>query len=167
MYRSINDFIREWRQESELTSRVLHALSDESLQQPVAPGLRTLGRIAWHITCSIKENMTPAQLDFTAPLSTTEVPAVASKLAQFYDQASRSFTEAVEQQWTDATLGEERDFYGQNKTVADILNLHVHHEIHHRGQLLILMRQAGIAVPDVYGPTFEQWKTFNMEPPAV
>ena len=29
----------------------------------------------------------------------------------------------------------------------------LHHEIHHRGQMTVLMRQAGLKLPGVYGPS--------------
>ncbi|NHN35043.1 hypothetical protein G9U52_35530 [Paenibacillus sp. S3N08] len=47
------------------------------------------------------------------------------------------------------------------------LNAFVKHEIHHRGQLTILMRQAGLPLPGVYGPAKEEWATMGMEAPVV
>jgi len=41
------------------------------------------------------------------------------------------------------------------------LNLH---QAHHRGQMTVLMRQAGMKVPGVYGPSKEEWSAFGMEP---
>ena len=32
----------------------------------------------------------------------------------------------------------------------------LHHEIHHRGQMTVLMRQAGLPVPGVYGPAKDE-----------
>jgi uncharacterized damage-inducible protein DinB len=32
----------------------------------------------------------------------------------------------------------------------------IRHQIHHRGQITILMRQAGLAAPGVYGPNEEE-----------
>ena len=47
MYRTIRDFLEDWREESPLTQKLMAALTDASLTQRVAPGDRTLGRIAW------------------------------------------------------------------------------------------------------------------------
>jgi uncharacterized damage-inducible protein DinB len=40
-------------------------------------------------------------------------------------------------------------------------------EIHHRGQMTVLMRQAGLKVPGVYGPAKEDWAAMGMPAPAV
>ena len=41
------------------------------------------------------------------------------------------------------------------------------HQTHHRGQMTVLMRQAGLTVPGVYGPAREEWAAMGMEPPTV
>ena len=43
----------------------------------------------------------------------------------------------------------------------------VTHQTHHRGQMTVLMRQAGLKVPDVYGPAKEGWATYGMPAPRV
>ncbi len=43
--------------------------------------------------------------------------------------------------------------------VWQMLNALIAHEIHHRGQLSVLMRQAGIKVPNIYGPNYEETQT--------
>ncbi|MCK4657684.1 MAG: hypothetical protein KAT85_11650, partial [candidate division Zixibacteria bacterium] len=39
--------------------------------------------------------------------------------------------------------------------------------IHHRGQMTVLMRQAGLKVPGVYGPSMEEWEHFGMKKPEI
>jgi len=39
----------------------------------------------------------------------------------------------------------------------------VNHQAHHRGQMAVLIRQAGLRVPDVYGPAREDWAQWGME----
>jgi len=167
MYTQLNDFIAEWKQETELTARVFHRLTDESLEQPVADGFRTLGRIAWHIVCSLQETLSLTGLSFEAPNAESTVPRSAAVLSSAYEAASYAMLQAMHEQWEDSVLRETRDFFGTPKTVEAALDGLVHHEIHHRGQLLILMRQAGLTVPDVYGPTLEMWGGYGMQPPQV
>jgi len=31
----------------------------------------------------------------------------------------------------------------------------------------VLMRQAGLRPPDIYGPAKESWAQWNMQPPAI
>ncbi len=52
MYRKVDDFIQEWKQESQLTLAVLNALSDEKLGQAIEEGHNTLGWLGWHLTTS-------------------------------------------------------------------------------------------------------------------
>ena len=35
------------------------------------------------------------------------------------------------------------------------------HQGHHRGQMTVLMRQAGLVVPGIYGPSREEWAAFG------
>jgi uncharacterized damage-inducible protein DinB len=41
------------------------------------------------------------------------------------------------------------------------------HQTHHRGQMTVLMRQAGLRVPGVYGPAREEWSAYGMPAPQV
>jgi len=36
------------------------------------------------------------------------------------------------------------------------------HQAHHRGQITVLMRQAGLKVTGIYGPAKEEWQTMGM-----
>ena len=40
----------------------------------------------------------------------------------------------------------------------------VKHEVHHRAQMTVLMRQAGLAVPGIYGPAAEEWEAMGLPP---
>jgi len=50
---------------------------------------------------------------------------------------------------------------------AVTLDLLIKHIIHHRGQMTVLMRQAGLNVPGVYGPSRDEWSQMGMEAPAL
>jgi uncharacterized damage-inducible protein DinB len=41
------------------------------------------------------------------------------------------------------------------------------HQAHHRAEMLVLMRQAGLPILWVYGPTREQWSEFGMSASIV
>jgi len=56
--------------------------------------------------------------------------------------------------------------YGQQWPRMMTLKILIHHEIHHRGQMTILLRQANQSVPGVVGPSKEEWSQWGMEPPA-
>ncbi|WHY79972.1 DinB family protein [Neobacillus sp. WH10] len=56
-----------------------------------------------------------------------------------------------------ASLTEEVNVFGRTMTKGDTLLLLVRHIIHHRWQMTVFMRQAGVRVPGIYGPTREEW----------
>ena len=52
--------------------------------------------------------------------------------------------------------------YGETWKRGRTLGALVNHQIHHRGQMTVLMRQAGLEVPGVYGPAKEEWGAYGM-----
>ena len=67
--------------------------------------------------------------------------------------------------WT----GAEVSLTGVTLRVTLVAGLHVLvvHQAHHRGQMTVLMRQAGLLVPSIYGPVKEGWSAYGVEPPRV
>lgn len=57
--------------------------------------------------------------------------------------------------------------FGQKMSKGEILFFLIQHQIHHRGQMTILMRQAGLTVPGLYGPSKEEWAMKGMEAPKM
>lgn len=161
MYHTIDEFLAEWTYESDSTQKILDLLNDDSLSTRVKEGERSLGFLAWHIVVTVHEMMSRVGLDFDAPQYDAAVPATAHEIAQSYLQTSKALTEAIRTQWTDANLSEEHDMYGETWSSATTLNVLVKHQIHHRGQLTMLMRQAGLALIGVYGPSREEWASYG------
>lgn len=167
MFTTIEDFLTNWKHESESTQKILDALTDESLAQEVSPQDRTLGRIAWHIVTTLDEMVGRTGLKFEAAPHESHVPQAAREIAEAYRSSSEAMVTAIREQWTDATLSEEKDMYGEMWTNSTTLALLIAHQTHHRGQLTVLMRQAGLIVPGVYGPAREEWAAFGGQPPEV
>ena len=65
-----------------------------------------------------------------------------------------------------ATLEELDDMYGQQWPRGLTLAILLNHEIHHRAQMTVLMRQAGLVVPGVFGPSKEEWGEYGMNAPS-
>lgn len=166
MIRSVEDFVAAYRQESAATRAVMAAMTDESLSRRVAEGHRDLGRIAWHVVQTVAEMMGKTGLEVEGPGEEAPVPASALEILDAYDAASASLLNQVGR-WTDADLEVEDEMYGQNWKRRFTLTALVNHEVHHRGQMTVLLRQAGVRPPDVYGPVKENWSAYGREPPAV
>jgi uncharacterized damage-inducible protein DinB len=167
MFRTIADFEKTWGRESEDTLKVLRALDDRSLGQAVGPGYRTLGRLAWHVTGTIAEMMSRTGLAVEGPADEAPVPTRAADLVSAYESSSRSLLAEIGARWDDAALLAEDEMYGNKWARGFTLLALVMHQAHHRGQMTVLMRQAGLKVPGVYGPALEEWSAFGAPAPEI
>lgn len=164
MYKTVNDFTTDWKNESESTLKILRALTDDSLLKKVTAEGRTLGFLAWHIALTLGDMGGKAGLTINAPAENTTEPASVAVIAAAYEKAAKSIGDDVQKRWSDAMLKEEIEMYGEKWTRSATLASLVKHEIHHRAQMTVLMRQAGLKVPGVYGPSKEEWSQYNMPP---
>jgi uncharacterized damage-inducible protein DinB len=162
MYRTIEDFTADWLQETKSTLKIFRTLTDVSLEQQVTPDGRSLGFLAWHITLALGEMGERIGLHVAAPGEDAPVPDSANEIAGVYLTAARSIADEVQKQWTDATLSEEVEMYGVKWKLGFALASLVRHQTHHRGQMTVLMRQAGLNVPGVCGPSREEWTRLGM-----
>lgn len=165
MFRRVSDFLATWHHESDATLRLLRSLDDRSLAQPSGDH-RSIGRVAWHLALTLGEMMERTGLSVGGPAHEAPVPAQAAEIASTYDAAAKAVARQVKD-WTDATLEVEDDMYGERWARGRTLFALVAHQTHHRGQLTVLMRQAGLPVVGVYGPAKEEWSAYGMTPPAV
>lgn len=163
MFTNINDFAKEWEEELKLTQKVMEALTDDSLSREMIPGRRTLGGIAWHLVLS-PHYMTGCGLVFEGPAGGNEVPASAAAIAAEYGKVSRALLKAVKTQWTDDSLLKTVEMMGERWMNGATLRFTVMHQAHHRGQMTVLMRQARLRIPEMYGQTYESWVEAGMEP---
>ncbi|RLQ93234.1 DinB family protein [Falsibacillus albus] len=166
VYQNVEAFIEEYRNESQSTLKLLKALTDESLSQEAAPGYRTLGELAWHLVHLEKGMLHMTGLKFDAPAENSAPPSTAAEIADAYESTVDAMLEAVETQWNDEKLEEVNNLFGFDWKNGLTLDIYLKHEIHHRGQLTIMMRLAGLPVSGVYGPSKEEWSTMGMEAPA-
>ncbi|HXV85497.1 MAG TPA: DinB family protein [Gemmatimonadales bacterium] len=156
MFTAVRHFLAAWAHESSSTARVLAVVTDRSLAQPVAMGHRTLGELAWHIVTSQQEILAKVGLDYSGPRKSWPQPAHAGEIHAQYVDGAKALAEAVGTHWMDDTLRLRDSPYGQPWPRGLTLEVMLRHEIHHRGQLTVLMRQAGLRVPGVYGPGLEE-----------
>ncbi len=158
MFRRISDFATAWDYESDATLRMLQGLTDESLEERITPETRTAGGLAWHIACSIGEMMTLAGLPLGhLPAESGGRPESSEAIANSYDEAAKALQAAAIADWTDDQLEDDLPMYGESWKKGFVLSLLLNHQAHHRGQLTMLMRKAGLKVPGVYGPSREEW----------
>ena len=162
MFRKIEDFEHVWNYEVEITAKLYDQLTDESLNTKVTEDGRDLGFIAWHLAQTLEEMLALVGLKINAPTQEDARPNSASEIKEAFELGGKSVLEEVKANWTDETLLEVDDMYGMKWTRGTTLyNLAAHHA-HHRGQMTVLMRQAGLKVVGVYGPAKEEWDEMGM-----
>ena len=164
MYHTIQDFLTDWNQENDSTIKVYKNLTDASLNQKVSSEGRSLGHLAWHIVLTLGEMGEKAGLKVNAPPETAPQPNNAPAISEAYEKAGSSLASEIEQKWNDGMLNEKILMYGEQWTRSATLMSIIKHQIHHRAQMTVLMRQAGLKVPGVYGPSREEWAQFGMSP---
>jgi uncharacterized damage-inducible protein DinB len=160
MLRTINDFLDRWREESYSTIKVFQQLTDESLSQSIPKG-RTLGRLANHLIESLSE--LPEKLGLPIKEQHANYKDVEGLIAA-YENASEELGIAIVNNWTDEVLLAEKNMYGENWKNGFSLWVLITHQAHHRAQMTVLMREAELKVPGVYGPSREEWEAMHMQP---
>jgi len=165
MYRIIQDFLTDWNQENDSTIKVFKNLTDASLKQKVSIEGRSLGYLAWHIILTLGEMGGKAGLKISAPPEDAPAPNAASSIVTAFEKAGTSVASEVKQKWNDEMLIEEIEMYGEKWTRGNTLSALLKHQIHHRAQMTILMRQAGLKVPGVYGPSRDEWQKLGLPIP--
>jgi uncharacterized damage-inducible protein DinB len=166
MTHSLTEFLTDWKNESSSTLKIFTALTDASLGQRVTSEGRSLGFLAWHIVLTLGEMGGQCGLKIDAPSESVPAPNKASEIAVAYEKASASLVNKMQSEWTDLMLDDELDMYGEKWKRGMALDSIIRHEIHHRAQMTVLMRQAGLKVPGVCGPAREEWAQMGMKPMA-
>jgi uncharacterized damage-inducible protein DinB len=167
MVHTITEFEHLWESEVKATQKILRHLTGETLSFAGDPDGRTIGRVAWHIVTTIPEMMTRTGLKVVGPLPTAPVPGTPGGIFEAYTRTALSLLEQIKDRWDDATLQLEDDMYGERWSRATTLQALILHQVHHRGQLTVLMRMAHLSVPGVYGPARHEWAAYGMQPPAL
>jgi len=163
MYQKMNDFLEEWKEEYEATIKVLSNIPDSVKSVKDNENIRSLERLAWHITQTVTEMPKSCGITEADPLEGMDIPATFSEIIDLYKTHSSNLYEILNQKWTDADLIREMKIYGQTWQGRKILSILIKHQIHHRAQMTILMRLQNLKVPGIYGPAKEEWSQYGME----
>ncbi len=165
MFRRLDDFWSAFESNCQATEKILATLTDANINQCVADGHRTLGHIAWHIVTTVPEMMAQTGLPLSSIDHKSLPPASAAEIIAGYKAVSSELAESIKKDWTDDTLEQTDEMYGMTWARGQTLAVLMNHEVHHRGQMTILLRQADAKVPGVYGPSKEEWSQYGMDEP--
>jgi len=160
MFNTINEFKQAWDNEAQTTMKVFDYLTDEGIAQKVTPGTRSLGFLGWHLASSLQELPTQIGMKDESPLDPNYEPQNVQEIKEAYSKANemlKNFLTTLNNE----TLKQEFDIYGERWSADFLLTALITHQIHHRGQMTVLMRQAGLKVPGIYGPSKEEWVNYG------
>jgi uncharacterized damage-inducible protein DinB len=156
----LQTFLNFWNHEATTTAALLRILPIGQYDFRPDPQARSLGELAWHLAeletyTSWGIEQGHFQLGLRPP--GIERPRSIEALAPGYE---RIHAEAVERirDLTPTDLDRKlRHFTGNEISIRNLLwSAILFHMIHHRGQLSILCRLAGGAVPSIFGPNREE-----------
>ncbi len=162
--RIAESFLGELEQEAQSTRRALERVPDEHLSWKPHPTSMTLGELALHIATipgDFARLLSQDTFDFEgfeyqAPVLSSAadlVPALEASVAAASEWLSQLEDEAATTVWR-ATEGER--VLLEAPRIALVRSLMFNHWYHHRGQLVVYLRQLEVPVPATYGPSGDE-----------
>ena len=153
----IEQFIGLWEYESGLTKGILATIPEDKLDfRPDSQG-RSICDLAWHIAAleAIFSSLARERDRSAVKPPAMEPPRTVPGLVNAYDKIHREAVERV-RGLSAEDLDREFPFFDRPISVRSVLRFPLlHHQIHHRGQLMMMIRQAGGVPSKVYGPNRE------------
>lgn len=80
MYRKIEDFVSDWKSEEFFTLKIFSGITDDAKTHKAGDNIRTLERIAWHITQTLTEMPFRAGIIDTDYLENKPIPESFEKI---------------------------------------------------------------------------------------
>jgi uncharacterized damage-inducible protein DinB len=160
----IDGMLRELEEEAVTTRRVLERVPDNQLGWRPHPKARTLGELALHVAivpggvAQLVASPSPAQApqfrQDPSPASTTELmPALDQSIATAKQVLGGMDDGALTATWR-LTNGE-RELFATTRA-AMLRSVMLNHWYHHRGQLTVYLRELGVPIPSIYGPSADE-----------
>ncbi len=157
MYSNVQDFLTQYAHESASTQKLLKAVSDTHFNVEPNEHVRSTGRLSWHIGKAV------SSIGSVLPISMktfgdADKPSTAAAAADIHRHSSEELLREVGSKINNDMLGQEVNFYGWKMPISQMLWTLISHEVHHRGQLQVVMRMVGDMPVGVAGPTDEEMK---------
>lgn len=162
-------FLQELEQEAPATRRALERVPENKLDWRPHPKSMSLGQLSLHIAVmpgAIAELST--QSPFQMKNFTQEPATSTSQLLSTLDE-SLAKARQVLKNTDDAALGTMWKMVDGEKEImaipraALLRTVMLNHWYHHRGQLTVYLRELGVPVPSIYGPSADE-NPFATEP---
>ena len=159
----IHGMLQELDQETQTTRRVLERVPGHQLEWKPQEKARSLGQLAMHVAtvpggvAELAATPSPAQVpQFTdpSPKSASElVPALEESVARAKRVLGGLDDAALTSTWR--LMQGDRELLALPR-VAFLRSIMLNHWYHHRGQLSAYLRELGVAIPSIYGPSADE-----------
>ncbi len=158
----IDSILQELEHEAKTTRRVLERVPDNQLGWRPHKKARTLGELALHVAGTPGAVATiAAQSEIQPPEFKDPVPTNASELIPALDESvatAKRLLGSMDDATLNATWRMKRN--GQEilamPRAALLRSIMLNHWYHHRGQLSVYLRELGVAIPSIYGPSADE-----------
>jgi uncharacterized damage-inducible protein DinB len=159
----IDGMLQELEQEARTTRRVLERVPHNQLAWRPHEKARTLGELAMHVAivpggvAELAASPSPAQVpNFKDPVlkSASELlPALDQSIAKAKKALGGLDDAALMSTWR--LMAGERELFAIPR-VALLRSIMLNHWYHHRGQLSVYLRELGVPIPSIYGPSADE-----------
>ena len=157
-----NALLQELEQEAQTTRRVLERVPDGQLDWRPHPKSYSLGQLALHVaqipgavaTLALQSPATPPEfVQERVARSVDLVPALRQSLEDAKTALAHVSDAAMQETWR--LVAGDRELMAMPR-VAFLRAVMLNHWYHHRGQLVVYLRQLDVPVPSVYGPSADE-----------
>ena len=158
----IDGLLQELEHEAHTTRRVLERVPDAQLTWRPHKKARTLGELALHVasvpgavaTLASQSRIQAPEFVDPSPKSASElIPALDDSIAKARSLLGGMDDATLNGMWT--MMRGEREIFAIPR-VALLRSIMLNHWYHHRGQLSVYLRELGVAVPSIYGPSADE-----------
>lgn len=158
----IDSFLQELEHEAHTTRRVLERVPDNQLGWRPHKKARTLGELALHVAATpgavarlaMQSEIPPPEFADPVPSSASElIPALDESVATARQLLGKMDDATLNGMWRMKRNGQEVMAIPRAALLRSIM---LNHWYHHRGQLSVYLRQLGVAVPSIYGPSADE-----------
>lgn len=158
----IDGLLQELEQEAQTTRRVLERVPDNKLTWRPHAKARTLGELALHVATvpgAVAEIATEAQVQ--APEFIDPSPKNAAELIPALDRSIATAKKVLGGMDDKTLTATWRLMRGDRELLAVprvglLRSIMLNHWYHHRGQLSVYLRELGVPVPSIYGPSADE-----------
>lgn len=165
MSHELDTFFKIWDAEAARAAATIRTIPDGKYDLRPDPNGRSLGELAWHLAeldAYVAFGIARGSLSVGERPPGIERPKTVAELAPGYERIHRA---SVEQLRGMGAIDLERAipfFNGQPMPIRAMLwDAILHHHIHHRGQLVLMVRLGGGTPPGLYGPNYEETLAFR------